>query len=137
MDPKNGGGRPFLPLPMLAAVLFVVLALLGAATPRAASQSGMDSTQDVAALWAQARAGQLDTETGYRTIDAIANITVEGSGFLKDIVVRFVSMPGMTFRMEGFGSILDINETRGWTGVHAYFYYTSDRELLLVWLDEA
>ncbi len=137
MDPKSGGGGRFLPLPILAALMFVVLAILGAAQQRAASSSGLDSTPDVAGLWARARSGQLEPETGQVARDTIFNVTVEGTGYLKDLVVRFGSIPGKDFRMEGFGSILDVNETRGWSNVYAYFYYTSDRELLLVWLNEA
>jgi len=137
MDPKGGGGGTFLPLPILAALLFVVLAFLGAAQQRAASSSGLDSTPDVAGLWAKARSGQLEPETGIVARDTIFNVTVEGTGYLKDLLVRFNSIPGRDFRMEGFGSILDVNEIRGWGAVYAYFYYTADKELLLVWLNEA
>jgi hypothetical protein len=136
LDPKGGGGGRFLPLPILAALLFVVLAFLGA-QQRAASPSGPDSTPDVAGLWAKARSGQLEPETGHVARDTIFNVTVEGTGYLKDLVVRFNSIPGRDFRMEGFGSILDVDEIRGWGAVYAYFYYTADEGLLLVWLNEA
>lgn len=137
MDPKGGGGGRFLPLPILAALVFVVLAVFGAAQQRASSPSGPDSLPDVAGMWANARSGQLEPETGHVARDTIFNVTVEGTGYLKDLVVRFNSIPGREFRMEGFGDILNVTEIRGWAAVYAYFYYTADEELLLVWLNEA
>ena len=137
MDPKGGGGQRFLPLPILAALVFVVLAVFGAAQQRASSSSGTDSLPDVAGMWAKARGGQLQPETGQVASDTIFNVTIEDNGYLKDLVVRFSSIPGKEFRMEGYGDILNVTEVRGWSAVYAYFYSTADRELLLVWLNEA
>ena len=137
MDPKGGGGGRFLPLPILAALVFVVLAVLGAAQQRPVTSPGEESFPDVAGLWAKARSGQLQQETGQVASDTIFNVTVEDNGYLKDLVVRFSSIPGKEFRMEGYGDILNVTEVRGWGAVYAYFYITSDNELLLVWLGEA
>lgn len=131
------GGRTFLPLPILAALLFMVLALFGSYVPRATAPTSPDFVPNVAQLWAQAQSGVLEPDTGYRASDAIYNVTVEDRVYYSDLLVRFASMPGTPIRMEGMGGVFDLEELRGWSGVEAYFYYTTDEGLMLVWLMEA
>lgn len=137
MDPSSGGGGRFLPLPILAVLMFVVLAILGAAQQRTVQPAGESAFPDVAGLWAKARSRQILPETGQVARDTIFNVTVVDRVYYKDLVVRFNSIPGKDFRMEGYGDILNVTEVRGWGAVDAYFYYTSDNELRLVWLGEA
>jgi len=79
----------------------------------------------------------LEPGSYYSALDGIYNVTVENRLSVKDLVIRFASMPGTAFRMEGYGSVYDVEELRGWSGVWAGFYCNEDRKLVLLWLGEA
>ena len=131
------GGRTFLPLPILAALLFMVLAIFGSYVPRATSPTSPEFNPTAAQLWARAQSGVLEPDNGYWASDAIYNVTVDDHVYYSDLVVRFASMPGTPVRMVGMGDVFDLEELRGWSGVNAYFYYTTEQGLQLAWLTKA
>jgi len=92
------GGRRFLPLPMFAAVFFIVLAVGTGQMAPSAPEMGTQIQPTVAQLWSSAAAGSLDTEQEYWARDHIASLQVDQS----DVTVTFWSLPGQSFTLEYF-----------------------------------
>jgi len=113
------GGRRFLPLPIFAAVFFIVLAVGASQMAPSAQETGTELQPTVAELWARAAAGQLDTGEEYLARDHINSIQVDQT----DVIVTFWSLPGRSFTLEDFFLAVSMFDLKAGLEVAAFIEY--------------